>query len=212
MLYDRRGYGRSLEAPPARTMLDHADDLLAILEDFPVPPVPVIAHSFGSNVAMLAATLRPGALAGLGVWEPPLPWVEWWPEGTKRYNAMVAAADDPARVIEGSGPRVLGDEGWERLIPGRRWSFRAEGDGTGWTWDPSWRRRSTSATWRYPPWSATEPTGVTEHATGAQWLVSTCPAAQLPCRPRGRSLCPPHPPRRHGVHGGCRGLDGGGSP
>src|SRR5580658_1940828 len=99
VVYDRRGYGRSLEVPPAESMLDHARDLLSILERFPTPPA-VVAHSFGSNPTMLAATIGPGAFAAIGLWEPPLPWVDWWPETTKAYNARVAAAPDPADDLE----------------------------------------------------------------------------------------------------------------
>ena len=61
VVYDRRGYGRSLRAAPARGMHDHAQDLLSLVESCPTPPV-VVAHSFGSNPTMLAATLRPGRL------------------------------------------------------------------------------------------------------------------------------------------------------
>jgi hypothetical protein len=48
VVYDRRGYGRSLHTPPARAKIDHANDLLAILEDCQAPPA-VVAHSFGST-------------------------------------------------------------------------------------------------------------------------------------------------------------------
>jgi pimeloyl-ACP methyl ester carboxylesterase len=126
VLYDRRGYGRSLHALPARAMIDHANDLLAILDDCEVPPI-VIAHSFGSNLTMLAATIRPDAFAAIGLWEPPLPWVEWWPRATKRYNAKVAASDEPADDIEGMYRMLLGDEGWSRLQPEAQAELRAEG-------------------------------------------------------------------------------------
>ncbi len=35
--------------------------------------------SFGSNPTMLAVTLDPGHSVAIGLWKPPLPWVDWWP-------------------------------------------------------------------------------------------------------------------------------------
>ena len=113
-VYDRRGYGRSLGTTPARAMVDHARDLLDIADACKGPPV-VVAHSFGANPTMLAATLRPDAFAALGLWEPPLPWVTWWPERTKQYNATVASSDAPADDIEEMYRRLLGDDVWSRL-------------------------------------------------------------------------------------------------
>jgi pimeloyl-ACP methyl ester carboxylesterase len=124
--YDRRGYGRSLEVSPARSMRDHADDLLAIVETCGAPPV-VVAHSFGSNLTMLAATLRPDAFAAIGLWEPPLPWVEWWPEATKAYNAAVAASDNPAADIEVMYRQLLGARAWDQLTPAAQDQRRGEG-------------------------------------------------------------------------------------
>ena len=126
VVYDRRGYGRSLHVPPARAMSDHAGDLLAVVEDCPSPPV-VVAHSFGSNPTMLAASLRPRSFAAIGLWEPPLPWVEWWPERTKAYNASVVSSKDPAADIETMYRRLLGHQAWDDLAPAVQDQRRAEG-------------------------------------------------------------------------------------
>lgn len=126
VLYDRRGYGRSAELPPATSMRDHADDLLAVVAECSRPPV-VVAHSFGANVTMLAASLRPAAFAALGLWEPPTVWVDWWPQRTKDYNAEVAASADPAMTIEEMLRRMLGDKAWEALPAETRDRRRAEG-------------------------------------------------------------------------------------
>ena len=126
IVYDRRGYGRSAHLSPAHTMAEHAEDLLRLAERCAVPPV-VVAHSFGSNPTMLAASLRPEAFRVLGVWEPPMPWVDWWPANTKAYNAGVAASDDPSRDIEEMYRRLLGDDAWETMPPERRAQRRAEG-------------------------------------------------------------------------------------
>jgi pimeloyl-ACP methyl ester carboxylesterase len=123
--YDRRGYGRSLHAAPARAMIDHAEDLLAIVDECQVPPV-VIAHSFGSNPTMLAVTLSPRAFAAIGLWEPPLPWVEWWPERTKAYNARVAGSTEPADQVEAMYRSLIG-QAWDDLSPEVQSQRRAEG-------------------------------------------------------------------------------------
>ena len=43
----------------------------------------------------------------MGAYEPPLPWLEWWP----RRSASSIAAEDPAAYAEGFFRRVVGDAG-----------------------------------------------------------------------------------------------------
>lgn len=125
-VYDRRGYGRSTGAAPPTGMADHARDLLAILDRLGAPGV-VVAHSFGSNPAMLAVTLQPKAFAAVGLWEPPMPWTERWPQSTKDYNAAVAASDDPEGTVEAMYRQLLGDAAWADLPADVRARRRAEG-------------------------------------------------------------------------------------
>ena len=176
-LYDRRGYGRSLRVTPARAMVDHARDLLDIAEACKGLPV-VVAHSFGANPTMLAATLRPDAFAAMGLWEPPLPWVTWWPEQTKQYNATVASSDAPADHIEEMYRRLLGDDVWSRLPTEVRARRRAEG--------PAFQADMASeitAPFDFQDvvvpslvgyGTATSP----EHAYGARWLAEILPNAR----------------------------------
>ena len=182
VLYDRRGYGRSTRAVPARSMADHADDLLAIVEDCGVPPI-VIAHSFGSNVTMLAATVHPGAFAAVGLWEPPLPWVEWWPRGTKRYNANVAASDRPDDDIEGMYRMLLGDRGWDRLEPGVRLELRAEGAAFQVDMASELDAPFDFHDVLVPALVGHGTATVAEHAEGARWLVDRLPDARLHVTP-----------------------------
>jgi pimeloyl-ACP methyl ester carboxylesterase len=189
VLYDRRGYGRSVHAPPARAMIDHADDLLAILDDCQVPPI-VVAHSFGSNLTMLAATIRPNAFAAVGLWEPPLPWVEWWPRSTKRYNAKVAASDAPADDIEGMYRMLLGDQGWERLQPEVKAELRAEG--MAFQIDMA---SELDAPFDIPDMLVPALVGygtatVKEHTQGARWLVDCLPNARLHATPGAGHFAP----------------------
>jgi pimeloyl-ACP methyl ester carboxylesterase len=176
-VYDRRGYGRSLRARPARTMVDHAQDLLAIADTCTSPPV-VVAHSFGSNPTMLAATLRPDAFTALGLWEPPLPWVEWWPERTKNYNASVASSDAPADDVEEIYRRLLGADAWSHLPVDVRDQRRAEG--------PAFQTDMASeldAPFDFQDVAVPALVGYgtetsTEHAYGARWLAETLPNAR----------------------------------
>ena len=157
-------------------MVDHANDLLAIADTCPSPPV-VVAHSFGSNPTMLAATLRPEAFAALGLWEPPLPWVAWWPERTKTYNANVASSDTPADDIEEMYRRLLGDDAWSRLPVDVRDQRRAEG--------PAFQADMASeldAPFDFQDVVVPALVGYgsetsTEHAYGARWLAEALPNA-----------------------------------
>jgi pimeloyl-ACP methyl ester carboxylesterase len=124
--YDRRGYGHSLDLPQAESMMDHANDLLAVLDDCQDPPV-VVAHSFGSNPTMLAASLRPGAMAAIGLWEPPTPWVEWWPEDVYASIVKIATSSTPADDIEVMYRGLLGRQVWDNLPPEVQHKRRAEG-------------------------------------------------------------------------------------
>ncbi len=178
IVYDRRGYGRSVEAVAAKGMVDHANDLLAIVEACDGPPV-VVAHSFGSNPTMLAASLRPGEFGALGLWEPPLPWVDWWPERTKEFNSLVAESRVPADEVETMYRSLLGSRAWGRLPGHLQAQRRAEG--------PAFQVDMASEL--RAPFDFTDvsvPTLVgygtatsAAHAQGARWLAEQLPEARL---------------------------------
>ena len=75
--YDRRGYHRSRPvAPLATTLEDHVADLVAVVDG---RPSVLVGHSYGGDVALGAAAEAPDAVRAVGVYEPPLPWSDWWP-------------------------------------------------------------------------------------------------------------------------------------
>jgi len=74
--YDRRGWARSAGAPPATSLGDHADDLVSVMRE---RRGTVVGHSYGGAVAMLAAVRRPDLVSALGLFEPSMQWLEWWP-------------------------------------------------------------------------------------------------------------------------------------
>jgi pimeloyl-ACP methyl ester carboxylesterase len=122
--YDRRGYARSAQAqPPASSLADHADDLLAILDG---RPATVVGHSYGGDVAMLAATRQPDVVTALGVFESPLPWLPGWSsEGAG--NVGVVEATDPGRAAEAMFRRLAGSDTWDQLPERTQADRRAEG-------------------------------------------------------------------------------------
>ena len=177
IVYDRRGYGRSVHLPAAHSMVDHAEDLLRLAERCSEPPA-VVAHSFGSNPTMLAASLRPAAFRVLGLWEPPMPWVDWWSAATKAYNAEVAASDDPGGAIEAMYRRLLGEDAWAALPAERRAQRRAEG--------PAFQADMASeldAPFAFADVTTPAVVGygtatTAEHNYGARWLADMLPNAR----------------------------------
>jgi pimeloyl-ACP methyl ester carboxylesterase len=119
--YDRRGYHRSRGALPlAMSLEDHMADLVGIVAG---RPSVLVGHSYGGDVALGAAAACPGVVRAVGVYEPPLPWSDWWP----RRKGGDMAAEDPATFAEGFFRRVVHDDAWERLPERARAERRADG-------------------------------------------------------------------------------------
>jgi pimeloyl-ACP methyl ester carboxylesterase len=119
--YDRRGYHRSRGALPLATSLeDHVADLVTIVSG---RPAVLVGHSYGGDVALGAAAECPGAVRAVGVYEPPLPWSDWWP----RRSGRSPADQDPAAFAEGFFRRVVHDDAWDRLPEQARADRRADG-------------------------------------------------------------------------------------
>ncbi len=117
--YDRRGYHHSRAAGVARKLDDHVADLVSIVGK---GPAVVIGHSYGGDVALGAALAAPGSIGAVGVYEPPLPWMDWWPRRVRS-----AAEEDPGVFAESFFRRLVGDAGWERLTDQARAARRADG-------------------------------------------------------------------------------------
>ena len=124
--YDRRGYARSRGAAPPRPSLTHqADDLLEIVAE---RRCALVGHSLGGDVAMLAALHRPDLVAAVGAYEPPMPWLPWWPKGSAGGDAARRAeGGDPEGAAEWFIRRIVGDDAWEQLPERTRAERRAEG-------------------------------------------------------------------------------------
>ena len=122
--YDRRGYGASVAAGPPTRMGDHVEDLIEVLGG---RRATVVGHSVGGHVGILASIARPDLVASLGLWEPPTPWMDFWPERAKRSVAHIVGNRVPGEVGERGARMMLGDDAWERLPDEARELRRAEG-------------------------------------------------------------------------------------
>lgn len=122
--YDRRGYGRSVDAAGPYTVSAHVDDLEAVCVRL-AGPAHLFGHSFGGNVALALAVRRPDLVHSITVYETPLSWFDWWPGNTA--GAVAAMDRDPADSAEAFMRRLVGDDGWERLPTSSQRARRDEG-------------------------------------------------------------------------------------
>jgi pimeloyl-ACP methyl ester carboxylesterase len=130
--YDRRGYGRSSHLGPPADFEVQVADLLEVLDAGPGGPAgpgggPAAAfgHSLGGDVVLAAAARHPGLIGSALVWEPPQPWMPWWPGDSASRGA--GADLDPEDRAEWFMRRMVGDRIWERLPSTTRAQRRAEG-------------------------------------------------------------------------------------
>jgi pimeloyl-ACP methyl ester carboxylesterase len=121
--YDRRGYAGSAGLAPSESFDTQVDDLLEVLDD---RPAVALGHSLGGTIVLAAASRYPELIVGAVIWEPPMPWLPWWPMTTA---GRMAAGDGrpPEDVAETFVRRVVGDRVWDRLPPATKANRRAEG-------------------------------------------------------------------------------------
>jgi pimeloyl-ACP methyl ester carboxylesterase len=125
--YDRRGYGRSLSCGGPFGIPQQVADLVAVIDGQAAQtPCVLFGHSYGGDVALATAERHPELVAGVIVYESPLPWLPWWPDSTAGADAA-AWSSEPAQAAERFMRRLLGDERWERLPAATRDARRAEG-------------------------------------------------------------------------------------
>ena len=120
--YDRRGYAGSSGLGPPNSFAEQVADLLDVLEG---EPAVAFGHSYGGDVVLAAASQHPELIPAAMVWEPPRPWLAWWPSTT----AGGGETDDldPDDAAEWFMRRMVGDRIWERLPESTRIQRRREG-------------------------------------------------------------------------------------
>jgi lipase len=121
--YDRRGYAHSVDVPIAASLDTHVDDLIGILEGHTSV---VIGHSLGGVIALAAADRRPDLVQSAGVYESPMPWLDWWPTTSAGSQTLVDASD-PGKAAESFMRLLVSDEAWEMLPMKTQQQRRAEG-------------------------------------------------------------------------------------
>ena len=125
--YDRRGYGRSVPHAGPFNVIAQVADLVELLAG---RRAVLVGHSYGGNVAMAAAAQHRELVAGVVVYESPLPWEPFWPPSTAGWAAIQAAGptkDAVADAAEMFMRRLIGDERWLALPEQTRLSRRSEG-------------------------------------------------------------------------------------
>lgn len=126
--YDRRGYESSVALPfSSDPFADHVADLRVLIAAVRRgQPVVLVGHSAGSNVVLAAAELE-RSVVGAVVYEPPMPWTDWWPSSAGASTLSVHAEHGPEAAAEAFMRRIVGDAIWERLPAATREVRRSEG-------------------------------------------------------------------------------------
>jgi pimeloyl-ACP methyl ester carboxylesterase len=113
-VYDRRGYGRSLDAGTT-DFEGHIGDVVAVLEvvvEISGRRPVLLGHSLGGALVLIAASRRPDLVAAVVTFEAPLSWKPWW---VVRQPLLDPVDPDPELEAERFLRLMLGDERWERL-------------------------------------------------------------------------------------------------
>ncbi|HKH04718.1 MAG TPA: alpha/beta hydrolase [Acidimicrobiales bacterium] len=118
--YDRRGYGRSVTAPPGGGIDRQVQDLADVLDG---RPAVVVGHSFGGVVALALAERSPELVRAVAAYESPMTWED---EGAA-VPLDDRAEENPDGVAEWFMRRMVGDDTWEKMPAGIRDDRRAEG-------------------------------------------------------------------------------------
>jgi len=134
LVYDRRGHGESAGAPRTRPVREDAADLEALLEAIDLYPAHLVAHSYGSAVALRIAEDRPELVRSLALHEPPF-FGLLEPDPALRAEGRAALEEirrlqrevrdgRPDAAAESFVDRFsLGPGAWGRLAPGVRAGF-----------------------------------------------------------------------------------------
>ncbi len=178
--YDRRGYGRSRPHAGPFGVDEHVQDLVDVLAG---RPAVVVGHSFGGVIALALAARRPDLVRAVAAFEPPLPWLDWWPSGTA--GGQVAASGDagpvePGDVAERFLRRMIGDDTWDLLPNPTQADRRAEGAALlGEITDLHSRVPFAPDTITVPVVLGRGERGPRHHARGVAWLAARIPAADV---------------------------------
>jgi pimeloyl-ACP methyl ester carboxylesterase len=118
--YDRRGWGRSRDDAPPTSLADHAHDAIDALAG---RRATVVGHSYGGVVALMAATLRPDLVASVAVFEPTVPFTDWWPDHDEMMRRSLDLGPMFKRWNAGQARRTPEQRAADELSMARDFSF-----------------------------------------------------------------------------------------
>jgi pimeloyl-ACP methyl ester carboxylesterase len=113
LTYDRRGWARSSDAAPSESIDHHADDLIGLLDG---RPATLVGHSYGGTVALVAAVRRPDLALALGLFEPSMQWMPWWPTREEIAERSPAEQAHFRHGLEGRPRRTAEDRAREQAL------------------------------------------------------------------------------------------------
>ncbi|WP_396594665.1 alpha/beta hydrolase [Brevundimonas sp. R86498] len=195
---DLRGHGASrlpTRTEGRRDWHDHRDDLAALLDAFPGPPVVMAGHSMGGTASLLAAAERPDRVSQLVLFDPVI-----WAGATalvfrlpvlRRLSDRIPLVRGARRRRARFDSREAALESWRGRGAFSGWpdpvlidyigdGLRPEGDGFMLSCAPEWEASNYMAQ-GHDPWRAMrtyrKPVRILKAATGS--------ITQVPDRPRG---------------------------
>ena len=124
---DRRGYGDSVDAGVAPTLVDHAEDVRLVIEWSGAGRVVVVGHSLGGRIALQLAELGDPRLVAVAAFESPAPELDGSRDRVGGGAIEVGLRDGPEAAAEHFYRRMVGDDTWSRLRDRDRTARRAEG-------------------------------------------------------------------------------------
>jgi pimeloyl-ACP methyl ester carboxylesterase len=122
LTYDRRGWGRSRTDAPPSSLADHAQDAVDVLAN---RRATLVGHSYGGVVALMTAVQRPDLVASVAVFEPTMPFTEWWPEYDEMMRRSLDLRPMLARWNAGQPRRTPEQRASDEVSMARDFSFVA---------------------------------------------------------------------------------------
>ncbi len=118
--YDRRGWGRSRADVPPQSLADHAHDAIAALDG---QRATIVGHSYGGVVGLMTAVLRPDLVASLAVFEPTVPFTDWWPDHDEMMRRSAELGPMFKRWSVGQARRSAAQREADEISMARDFSF-----------------------------------------------------------------------------------------
>jgi pimeloyl-ACP methyl ester carboxylesterase len=184
-VYDRRGYGASLNLDLAADVSDHVEDLVALLDG---KPSVLVGHSYGGLVAMIAAAQHPDLVRALGVYEPPLPGVQLVSDGEIDEPRPPS---EPEALVRWFYRRTVGEDTFEQMGEHAQKALIAEAPALA-----ADMAGAAAATEPFDPTIVGVPTlvgyggqSIPRHIARAQWLADNLPNGSIMEAPDAAHPC-----------------------